>query len=137
MKHIIAVTSLSEQRDTIVKVTEALKVLYHTDTSIIVAQSSLSRIDVYHTVNSIRHIAASYHIVIVPITISLENLRGYPSAAQINITRVIKKLDDMKKDVLKFVEVCKKPSPADHKAKMSFENAMGILFAKEKKDAQG
>jgi len=136
MKQLVVVTTLQEQQNMVGKLRERLKVMYHTDTSIEIVQSGLSRIEVRHRVGDIINTAATYQVVLVPISMSLETLKGYPSSTNINITSLLQRLDKMKDEAIRFVNVCKKPTLMDRRKQMTFENALGILFAGDKADGK-
>jgi len=136
MKQLVVVTTLQEQQNMVGKLRERLKVMYHTDTSIEIVQSGLSRIEVRHRVGDIINTAATYQVVLVPISMSLETLKGYPSSTNINITSLLQRLDKMKDEAIRFVNVCKKPTLMDRRKQMTFEMHLEFFFAGDKADGK-
>jgi hypothetical protein len=132
MKQLVVATTLQEQRNMVTKLRENLKVMYHTDTSIEIIQSGLNRVEVRHRVGDIINTAAVYQVILIPVVMSLEALKGYPSNTNINITSLLVRLDKMKDEVINAVNQCKKPTMIDRRRQMTFENALGILFTGDK-----
>ena len=77
MMNLIIATSTKEQQDLIKLLRESLDLAYHADNTVFVVQSSITKLDVYHSVKGTRHLAKSYKVVIVPISMSLDSLCGY------------------------------------------------------------
>lgn len=128
MVSVIAVTSIREQQDVLAYIRERLKLEHHSDTTITVTQPSLSRIDVYQTVNGMQHLAMRYNIVLISLTISYENLLGFPQTTNINITRVLAKLEKMKANIIDIANKTKLPSPAEKKQREALSKAAKQLF---------
>jgi hypothetical protein len=96
MINVIAVTSMTEQKEVMRYLLSKLKNEYLTDSSVSVIQSGITKIEIYHEVNDCKVLAMKFCVVMVPISISLEPLAGFPSSTNFNINRVIEKLDKMK-----------------------------------------
>lgn len=135
MQTVIAVTNLREQQQMMSQLAENLKVMYHTDNTISIAKISMSKIVVYHRVKDTRHIAASYDVLLLPVTISYDCLRGLPNTTNINISRVIKRLDEMKSELTSFVNLAKvKVNPTQKNVELKM--ALRRMFNKELDDAE-
>jgi hypothetical protein len=135
MHTIIAVTNLREQQQMMSQLLDNLKVMYHTDNTISIAKISMSKIVVYHRVKDTRHIAASYDVLLLPVTMSYECLKGLPHTTNINISRVFKRLDDMKKELTQFVTTAKvKVNPTQKNVELKM--ALRRMFDKEIDDAE-
>ncbi len=135
MQTVVAVTSMKEQQQMMSQLWENLNVMYHTDNTISIAKISMSKIVVYHQVKGTRHIAASYDVLLLPITISYDCLRGLPHTTNINISRVIKRLDEMKNELTSFVNLAKvKVNPTQKNVELKM--ALRRMFNKELDDAE-
>lgn len=131
MTNVIVVTSIKEQQDMMSSLLERLKVFYVTDTSINVVKANMSRVDVRHTVKSTTHIAASYHVILIPISISLDNITGFSPKTNFNVNLVLKRLDAMKSEVIHFVNQQKIVSQTDRLNQKKFKDAINRLFEGE------
>jgi hypothetical protein len=128
MINVIAVTSISEQQDAMQNLRTALKSIYHTDLSIEILQQGISRVDVYHTVNEVKHLAKSYRIVIVPVMVNFERVKGFPLEANINVDAVLERLDECKREVIAFVNKQRVNDHVARKQKKDLEAAVKNLF---------
>lgn len=128
MNNIIVATSIREQQDIVSLLKESLKVMYLTDTSISIVQRNLSKVDVYHSVKGMNHLAASYTVVLISVSMSLDKLNGYSPTTNININRLLAKLDSMKEEVISFVNAKKVVSQTEARDKEAFKRAAKKLF---------
>lgn len=117
MKTVIAVTNNKEQEETMKYLFEMLNLEYITDYSVVVSKTGLSKIDVYHNVNGTSHLANSYRVIIIPVSLSYDSLKGLSPTTNINITRVLEKLDNMKKELIDYVNISRKAAKYDSKKK--------------------
>jgi hypothetical protein len=108
MQNIIVVTNNKEQQDVVSYLKDSLKIMYHTDISISIAQTGLSRVDVIHDVNGTKNIAATHRVILVPVSMSIDSIRGFSPTANININYLLKRLDQMKVEAISFVNSQKK-----------------------------
>jgi hypothetical protein len=131
MTNIIVVTNTREQQSIMTYLREKLKGDYLTDSSVTIVQSGMTRVDVIHTVKGMQHLAARYHVILVPISMSLENLRGFSHQTNININPLLKRLDAMKAEAIAFVNSHKLPDISKQRHKEVFAKTMGIMFNKE------
>lgn len=102
MQNIIAVTTIKEKEDMMCKMYDNLKALYLTDVSISIHRH-VSRIDVMQQVNGMQHKAASYIVVVLPMSISLDGLKGFAHGTNINISHVLNRLDSIKAELIFLV----------------------------------
>jgi len=127
MIKVIAVTSTKEQQEVIDFLREELQSLYVADPDITIVQSDIRQIDVIHHVNNRDNLAASYRVVTVPVTISYEQLKGFPLSTSFNINRVLTRLDHLKQEVIKMVNTYDRKSTSIHQ-KDALEKAARNLF---------
>lgn len=133
MINLIVATTISEQQNIMEYLAEELKSTYHNDMSVTVVQSGMSKIDVFHSVTKdlnmeTLNLAVTYRVILVPISMSLDPLLGYSPTANININRLITRLDKMKSEAISFVNSHKTPSPLIRKQKEALANAAKHLF---------
>lgn len=128
MQSIVVVTSIKEREEVLEYLQDTLKAAYHTDLSISIIQSNLNKIDVYHEVKGMKHLVGSYIVVLIPITMSLESLYGYSPTANININRVIARLESMKAIAINFVNSRKQTSKTTQRQNMALAKAAKLLF---------
>jgi hypothetical protein len=128
MTHLIVVTNTIEQKDVMSFLKESLISQYYTDTDVTVVQSGITKIDVYHSVGGVRNIANTYKVAIVPVSMSLDPLYGYSPTTNININRLLARLDKMKDEAIAFVNTQKKPSKMVNKQKEALARAAKLLF---------
>ena len=131
MMNLIVATSTKEQQDIMSFLRESLKLTYHADASITIIQASIIRLDVYHSVKGTKNLVKSYKVIIVPISMSLESLNGYSHDTNININRLIDKLDRMKAEAVCFVNHFKNNTirkQKDAHSKIALANAVKLLF---------
>lgn len=128
MTNLIVATNMKEQQDIMRYIKEELHSMYHTDISITILQTGLSRIDVLHSVKGAQNLAARYQVVVVPISMSLEVLNGYSHNVNININKLILRLDHMKAEAIAFVNKHKVPSIKARRDKEAFAAATQHLF---------
>ena len=129
MVNLIAVTSLAEQKKVIDHLREALTLEYHLDLSVKVVQSTLNQVELHHYVKESVHIGAIYRTIFVPITMNLDGLRGFSPKDNVNINRVLAKLDAMKKEVIDFTNNRKVPTAQSIKQKKALAAAAQKLFS--------
>lgn len=127
MNTVIAVTSIREQEEVTHNILEQLKLTYVSDLTITIIQSRINQIDVYHAVGESKNLASSYKIVLVPITISLDVLQGYPRETNINVTRVLKKIDSLKDTVIHYVNAKRFQKPPVDNTK-ALQDALKNIF---------
>jgi hypothetical protein len=108
--NVIVATSTQEQENIIEYLMEELKVMHHTDVSVSVLQTGIGKVDVMQNVNGTLVLAKRYKVIIIPISMSLDGLKGLPHSTNFNINRLIKKLDRMKAEAVGFVNAYKTPS---------------------------
>ena len=125
---IFVVTSTKEQQSVMAYLREKLKLDYHNDLSVTVVQSALTRVDVWHTVKGSKNLAASYVVLFVPVTMSLDSLLGFPQNTNININLLLQKLDNMKKDAVQFVNARKAKTFVKNSQKEALSRAAKSLF---------
>lgn len=131
MNTVIAVTSINEQQRVMSHLQDSLKAMYLTDTSISIVKVSMSKINVLYRVKDTNHVAASYHVIFIPVSMSLESLRGF-TGANINICNVLKKLDAMKTEAIAFANNYKNTK---NKSNDELIKATKRLFGKELNNA--
>lgn len=127
MEYIIVTTNPIEQQEAMEYLNDKLKEMYLTDPSITIIKSGMSKIDIAHRVGEKYNIAATYKVVIVPVTISFEKLHGLPFNANINITKLLARIDSLKTEAISYVNK-RKIVPPDvklrHKALVEAVNLM-------------
>jgi len=128
MPNIIIATSIREQQEVMHYIVSRLKEIYLTETSVEILTSNMSTIKVLRTVNGVKHVAVSYHVLMVPVTMCLDNLRGFSHDTEFNITRLIERLDDLKKEAINFVANRKIVTKAERDKKVDFSKTVGKLF---------
>lgn len=128
MTDIIVATSMKEQQNIMEYLKEELKNTYYTDSSVTIVQSGISKVDVMHSVKDGMNLAKRYQIVIVPISMSLDSLQGFSHTTNININRLIARLDKMKSEAIAFVNIHKAPSPLIRRQKEALATAAKHLF---------
>jgi hypothetical protein len=128
MLQLIVVTSAKEQQDVMAYLHEKLHSEYFADPSVSVIQSGITKIDVYHSVKGVKNLVVTYRVVIVPVSMSLESLMGFSHGTNININKLLAKLDRMKAEAVSFVNVHKMPSPMVKKHNDALAKAARGLF---------
>lgn len=128
MTNIIVTTSTREQQDVMSYLKEKLRSEYFTDTSISIIQSGIAKVDVIHSVKGVKNLAARYQVVIVPVSMSLDSLLGFSHTTNININRLLDRLEKMKAEAIAFVNLHKKPSHMVTKQKDALKRAAYRLF---------
>jgi hypothetical protein len=128
MEQIIVVTSNKEQQEVVSYLRESLKLEYMTDISISVVQTSMTTVKVLHKIfhkdgTDTTNVASIYKVVIVPISMSLDMLRGLSPDTNININKVLARLDTMKAEVINLVNTNKA-----HVNRKKFADAAKRLF---------
>jgi len=126
MTNIIVVTSCKEQQDVIKYILKKVNEWF--DLNVKVVQSGINKIDVYHETDGTKYIAASYRVLVVPVSMSLDTLRGFPHSTNINISKLLDKLDEMKREAISFVNLNRVPSPTEIKQKEALAKAAKFLF---------
>ena len=126
MTNIIVVTSCKEQQDTMEYILKKVNEWF--DLNIKVVKSGINKIDVYHETDGKKYIAASYRVIIVPVSMSLDTLRGFPHSTNINIHKLLDKLDSMKAEAIALVNSNRVPSPTEIKQKEALMKAAKYLF---------
>lgn len=132
--HIIAVPNVSVQKETMEYIYFRLRDLHHTDTSITVVRHHLSRINVLQRVNAVQVLAASYFVVIVPISISLEQLHGFGADATLNLKPILTYLESIKANVIAFNQSHKLRSRDKKESEKALTEAVSKLFGDWKLD---
>lgn len=128
MTNIIVVTSIKEREDVVAFLLEKLKSIYYTDLSVDILHSAINKIDVYQRVKTERHLMISYKVIFVSVFMDLDQLKGHSHLDNVNINRLISKLDKMKTEAIRFVNTLKVPSAATVQRKKAFERAARSLF---------
>jgi len=131
MTNIIVTTSTREQQEVMSVLKERLKVEYLTDTTITIVQASMTKINIYQLVKGNNLLAASYIVVIIPVSMSLDSINGFSPTANININRLIKHLDTMKTQAIAFVNSRKQRSLMVRSDKEALKTAVNSLFKQE------
>jgi hypothetical protein len=103
MEYIIVTTNPVEQQESMSYLETTLTSMYLTDTSITLVKSGTSKIVVMHRVGKSYNIAATYKVVIVPVTVNYDKLAGLPFDVNININRLISRLDQAKQEAITYV----------------------------------
>jgi hypothetical protein len=132
MTSIIVVTNTREQQSIMAYLREKLKGDYLTDHTISIVQSGMTRVDVIHTVKGTQHLVVRYHVILVPVSMSLENLQGFSHQTNININPLLKRLDAMKAEAIAFVSSHKLPDISKQRHKEAFSKAMQTMFGELK-----
>lgn len=128
MTNLIIATSTKEQQEIMSFLKENLSLNFHSDTSVHIIQSSLTRIDVYQSIKGVKNFVKSYRVIIVPVSMSLDVLRGYSHDTNININRLLEKLDRMKAEAIMFVNSNKKVYNMVSRQKEALSKAAKLLF---------
>lgn len=128
MTHVIAVPSVKEQQEMVSRVKENLSVLYHTDVSITVVRQSISTINVWQLINQVQVLAGTYHVIVVPISISLDKLKGFESKTNFNVRPLIRRIDELKQDILLFVNSQKLSGTQQSKEKKDLQDSINRLY---------
>lgn len=126
--HIIVATSIREQQEVISYLKEKLHELYHADPSVSIVQTTMTQIELHHQVKDSFNVAARYLVVLVPVSMSLDKLQGYSHRDNININKLLKKLDRMKAEAIAFVNAHKKPSIQTLRHQKQLTDAVQSLF---------
>jgi len=107
MIHVIAVPNSLKQKEVMDYIYFRLQEIHHTDISITIAKQHFSRINVLQRVNGNQVMAASYHVVITPISVSLDKLHGFNGIAQLNVNPLLRHLEEVKANILAFTQSSK------------------------------
>jgi hypothetical protein len=128
MTNLIVATSMKEQQDIMRYIKEELNSMYLTDHTVTII-AGISWVDVIHTIKDTQNLAARYQVVVVPVSMSLENLNGFSHSVNININKLLIKLDQMKAEAISFVNAHKIPSIKARRDRDAFANAAQRLFS--------
>jgi membrane protein CcdC involved in cytochrome C biogenesis len=127
MEHIIVVTSNKEQQEVISNLCEALNSEYHTDLNVTVSKISMTTVKVFHRVKESMNVAATYRVILIPISMSLDSLMGLSPGTNINVNKVLAKLDGMKTEVITFVNMRKATNKVQQHSKKFAESTKRLF----------
>jgi len=128
MQNIIVATTVQEQQDVLGLLKDKLKSEYHSDPTVTVVQSGLTKIDILHRVKGVDNLASTYKIVIIPLCMNLDSLKGFSHTANININMLLSRLDKMKAEAISFVNLHKIPSNSHRQQRDALTRAAKNLF---------
>lgn len=107
MTSIIVVTSSRERDETIRNAKAKLKEIYLTDASVTVVQTNISTIKLYQLVNQTQVLMGVYRFIVIPVTLSFEQLEGVDPSVNININKLLIRIDSLKQEVQRFTDTRK------------------------------
>jgi hypothetical protein len=130
MKYVLVATNTTEQQEIMVYLRDKLKLMYHADPDVTVIQSGVSKIDILHNCGRGVNVAASYQVIVVPVSISLDKLRGYASDTNFNISRLLRRIDEIKTEVITAVNANRRKvlSPEMKRNHDALKDAVNLMF---------
>lgn len=129
MQDIIVVTSYKEQEEVMRYLTAKLHEMHHTDITVSITKKTLSRIDVWQRIKGMQHLAASYILILIPITVQLDAIKGFPHSANININRVLERLDTIKAEIIAEVNARKYDVKKTKDTTKALKDSMNLMFS--------